>query len=142
MMYKKTGIDKRCANCNISFKTKKSTYGKFCSIKCNNDYKFKTISIPKVLAGEGNVRNIKKYLKSLRNECWICGQKTLWNGKELKLQLDHIDGNSDNNLPNNIRLVCPNCHSQTETFSSKGFGNKIKKETNRNKYLRKYKSGE
>ena len=42
-----------------------------------------------------------------------------WNGKPLSLQVDHTDGNNKNNFPNNVRLVCPNCHSQTETFAGK-----------------------
>jgi hypothetical protein len=40
------------------------------------------------------------------------------------LQLDHIDGDSDNNYPKNLRLLCPNCHAQTENFGSKGKGSK------------------
>ena len=50
------------------------------------------------------------------------------------MQLDHIDGNSDNNFLDNLRLLCPNCHTQTETFSTRQ-----KKNTVRNRYLRKSK---
>jgi 5-methylcytosine-specific restriction endonuclease McrA len=47
----------------------------------------------------------------LRYECYICGI-TEWNNKEITLQLDHINGcNTDNRLEN-LRLLCPNCHSQ------------------------------
>lgn len=51
-------------------------------------------------------------------ECSVCGI-TEWNDKEIKLQIDHIDGNSSNSLPSNLRFLCPNCHSQTETFMGK-----------------------
>lgn len=68
--------------------------------------------------------------------CSECGNKGNWNGKELSLQVDHIDGNSDNNAFENLRILCPNCHSQTETYGYKG----RTKKTKRNKYLRKYKS--
>lgn len=42
----------------------------------------------------------------------------VWNGKKLVLQVDHIDGDDSNNLIENLRLLCPNCHTQTETYSN------------------------
>lgn len=42
-----------------------------------------------------------------------------WKGKPINIQLDHIDGNSHNHLLENLRMVCPNCHSQTETYCGK-----------------------
>jgi hypothetical protein len=53
-----------------------------------------------------------------KNECEICGLDT-WNGKVLNCELDHIDGNRTNHLLSNLRILCPNCHSQTETYRSK-----------------------
>ncbi len=52
----------------------------------------------------------------LREECSDCGIGPEWNGKKLTLQLDHVDGNRRNNLLINLRILCPNCHSQTDTF--------------------------
>ena len=49
------------------------------------------------------------------NKCEMCGI-TEWQGKLLSMQLDHIDGNSHNHILDNLRLVCPNCHSQTDTY--------------------------
>lgn len=57
-----------------------------------------------------------------QNICEICGIKE-WNGKPLQCQLDHIDGNRYNNNLENLRIICPNCHSQTETFCSKNWKN-------------------
>lgn len=51
--------------------------------------------------------------------CSECSQTDTYNGKTLSLQLDHIDGNSNNNLKENLRFLCPNCHSQTTTYSGK-----------------------
>lgn len=49
------------------------------------------------------------------NKCLICGINK-WMGKPLTLHLDHIDGNRNNWNRNNLRFICPNCHSQTETY--------------------------
>lgn len=55
-----------------------------------------------------------------------CGNKGEWEGKIIVLQLDHVNGiNTDNRLEN-LRFLCPNCHSQTETHSGKNNKNNIK----------------
>lgn len=48
-----------------------------------------------------------------------CGQGPEWNSKVLTLQLDHINGNPADNRLENLRFLCPNCHTQTETFGSR-----------------------
>lgn len=52
-------------------------------------------------------------------ECSICGNKGEWNGAKLVLQLDHINGKHHDHRKENLRFLCPNCHSQTETYSGK-----------------------
>jgi len=77
---------------------------------------------------------LKKYLVETRGEhCEECNVGNSYNGKPLTLTVDHVDGDSDNNFPNNLRLLCPNCHSQTDTFKGRN-----KKNSARSRYQRKY----
>jgi hypothetical protein len=54
----------------------------------------------------------------LINICSECGISE-WNGKSISLELDHVDGVRTNHKLENLRLLCPNCHSQTDTYRSK-----------------------
>lgn len=64
-------------------------------------------------------RLIKEGLKEYKCEC--CGISK-WNGKHLALQLHHINGIHNDNRLSNLQILCPNCHSQTDNFASKGKG--------------------
>lgn len=118
---------KKCVGCD-----KMTANPKFCSNRCQRDWEWPNIYKPKIERGEGG--NYTKYLTERDGyKCSCCGISS-WNGKELVLQIDHIDGISDNNDPKNLRLICPNCHTQTETFAARN-----RKNTKRNEYLREYK---
>lgn len=67
-------------------------------------------------------RILKKQL--LEYHCVECGNNGEWNGKNISLHLDHINGVNNDNRIENLRFLCPNCHSQTSTYSGKS--NKIK----------------
>ena len=57
--------------------------------------------------------------KILPYRCAICGNEGEWNSYPLILQLDHINGINNDNRIENLRFLCPNCHSQTTTFSGR-----------------------
>lgn len=62
--------------------------------------------------------------------CYFHSAPLEWNGTPLTLILDHIDGNSHNNTPSNLRLLCPNCDSQLETKGGRNIG-RIQNENDR-----------
>lgn len=83
-----------------------------------------------------SLKFIKKHiLKEQNNRCIICNNQNIWNSKEIIFILDHIDGNANNNLRENLRLVCPNCDSQLDTFKSKN-----KNSARKERYLKNYKN--
>lgn len=55
------------------------------------------------------------------NVCEECGISE-WNGKPLMCELDHVNGNSKDHRLENLKMLCPNCHSQTDTFRAKNIG--------------------
>jgi hypothetical protein len=55
------------------------------------------------------------------HQCSYC-QFSNWNDQPIPLELDHIDGNHQNNQLINLRLLCPNCHAQTSTYRGKNKG--------------------
>jgi Zn finger protein HypA/HybF involved in hydrogenase expression len=53
-----------------------------------------------------------------KNACEQCGISN-WNNMPITLELDHINGNNSDHRFENLRILCPNCHSQTLTFSNR-----------------------
>lgn len=71
------------------------------------------------------VEKCRIVLNEQDEKCLLCGIME-WNGKSLVLHLDHIDGNNQNNERENLRYICPNCHSQTDTYCGKNINRSIK----------------
>lgn len=111
-----------CRMCGNPVKRKPNI---FCGPKCPSDYAYYRF-VERWLRGEetgikGKTQtsgHIRRYLKETRGEkCELCGwaerNKTSGN---IPVELEHTDGTWTNNRPDNIRLLCPNCHSLTSTF--------------------------
>jgi Zn finger protein HypA/HybF involved in hydrogenase expression len=65
--------------------------------------------------------------KIIEYKCKLCGIGDTWNNKNLVLQLDHINGINNDNRLDNLRFLCPNCHSQTDTYGTKNIKTKRKR---------------
>lgn len=97
--------------------------GKYCSSQCSGEHRSIQARDKWLLEGEEpGSGTIRRHLKSIRDECWCCGI-TEWNNKPIVLEIEHKDGNGHNNDPSNLELLCPNCHSQTDTWKARNMGN-------------------
>ena len=82
-------------------------------------------TLDEILIEDSPYKNISRLKIRLINEgkleyiCAICGNNGFWNNQPLTLTLDHINGKHLDHRIENLRFLCPNCHSQTETFSGK-----------------------
>ena len=138
------------SNCNKTFKTYKTSLGnpkKYCSHKCQQAYE-REENYKKLLAGESiklkhnGIRNIliDKYGARCMGGPTDDTKDCRWDkinpstGK-CPIELDHIDGDSSNNRLDNLKLLCPSCHSLTPTYKALNSGK------GRYKRMKRYKEG-
>jgi hypothetical protein len=123
-----------CKNCNQEFKFKGYSCNHiYCSTKCTHEYqrvKSKELEDKRFAAWVNNEPldivnprpTLKIFITRLNGyKCAECGISE-WNSKPITLWLDHKDGNAANNSRENLRLICPNCDSQSDTFGAKNYG--------------------
>ena len=124
--------------CRWCGRTLKNTRGKYCNQVCQMSFQNHEW-IEKWLDGEidgfsesdhwGQIPDrIRTYLfDKYDSKCCECGWSEVnpFTGK-IPLEVEHIDGNYKNNLPENLKLLCPNCHSLTATYrgANRGRGRK------------------
>lgn len=100
-------------------------------LKLNSKGNLEKIPIEKILTEDSEYnrtklkeRLIREGLKKYKCEC--CGISE-WMNNPISLQLHHLNGIHNDNRLENLQLLCPNCHSQTENFGTKGKGMVIKR---------------
>jgi hypothetical protein len=81
--------------------------------------KLEEMFVENSLAPRTHIRSLVLKNNLLEYKCNICNMLPIWNEKKLTLQLDHINGIRNDHRLENLRWLCPNCHSQTETFCGK-----------------------
>ena len=126
---KRETIKSICLNCNCEINKKQ----KFCSGKCQHIFDMNK----RVSENRASSKTSKRYLINLYgNKCMECSwsEVNIISGK-VPIELEHIDGNSENNSLENLKLLCPNCHSLTPTYKALNSGN------GRHKRMERYKEG-
>jgi hypothetical protein len=129
------GATSTCLNCGAEFNG--GSGRKFCSNGCQQQYQYRTYiegwrnGDHDGLSGEyGISRHIRRYLFEKNGcRCEMCGwgERNLFTGN-VPLEVHHIDGDYTNNREENLQLLCPNCHSLTDTFKNhNGNGRKGRK---------------
>ena len=133
----------KCLNCGKE-KRKRSpnkkqgqTYdniNKYCDYKCQLDFQYnervndflngkyvgKHLAFPARSSQKYGLHWARRMMIELKGyKCNSCGTSE-WEGKGIILDVNHVDGQAYNNTLENLEFLCPNCHSQTSTYSNKG----------------------
>jgi DNA-binding transcriptional ArsR family regulator len=106
-----------CRNCGRPVRYRQNVY---CSLPCQ--FRFRRRKKVEINPNAVGAPLLKNYLIDERGRhCEVCGI-TEWRGRPAPLEMDHKDGNSMNNALDNVRLICPNCHAQTDPYKGRNRG--------------------
>lgn len=134
-------LEKICPTCHENFPAKKYNKTTFCSVKCSNisrkkhQPKVKRTRDEYLLVIHAQLKDIpfesfgwegrrKRVIEQQESKCNKCKNNT-WMGRPLPLEVDHINGDREDNCRENLEALCPNCHSLTPTW--KGRNKRTKK---------------
>ncbi|MGE0542259.1 MAG: HNH endonuclease [Dehalococcoidia bacterium] len=93
-------------------------------VKCDHRIPLNILLVPGRETNRGHLKHRLLTDGLLVNQCAICGISE-WCGKPLTLHLDHINGKNNDDRLENLRLLCPNCHSQTDTYCGGNVGRAV-----------------
>lgn len=115
--------EKKCLNCKNDIPNRNEYCNNKCQFEYQNEKKVKEWLDGKIITTYGSIvisQTIRKYLFKIHDsKCQQCGwgETNVYNSKT-PLEVDHIDGDSQNNVFENLKLLCPNCHSLTKTYKN------------------------
>lgn len=127
-------VESACKFCNSLFQHKSCNKRIFCSQKCLRQDEYEN-NVQLWLNGEkpgykGKTKQLCSYVRRYLHEtrgtaCERCG----WDERHpidgaVLTEVEHIDGNAENNLLSNLKILCPNCHSMTPTFRARNKNSK------------------
>jgi hypothetical protein len=114
-------LAKDCVNpeCNEKILARRT----YCSSPCMGRHRRRQAIEAAASQGVGTAPTFKRLLLETHGEkCWECGESE-WLGHPIPLELEHVDGNSENNSLDNLKILCCNCHALTPTYKAKNVGN-------------------